>query len=908
MNMLKKIFTIALLVTIPIALYFYFMAPIGECFSTGIPYTSYSNGTTIVEGVPKIKATELVQGDHLQLQYHFDLFSKMLKGDIPAFHNLYEFNTGSDADRKIIDPYYIPFSFTYAIAQFFSTDAFAWNFSQLLSAICSFIFLYLIVSRFTSKETLKITCIAITIIAMTVPYRWVNLAGGSPTGFGMALVPGVFLGIDMAIRDKRFGGGLLAGVLTFLLYCTDLHCFFFSVCATPGYCILSWLYRADKGSDIIPNKKDIIYLTKNLIPIPLACLCAMIFAMKLSESYTTTDVAGGRSLEELHIHSPVIEGLVDYTFPHFGSMHFNIGWILVGLIILACITSIVAVIYYSLQTKNNLKKQDNNANTKILTRKLIISICALLLCLAVILTIILALGTNGPQIGIAARALRKLLPPYQMIRQPVKIYCLLPTLLAPLLIMVWNFFCFKNKKNQVIKGLILFPITLLSLAVAQKGMWCGICLLPNGKQLAYDEAKIEAISINKTPRALILPIWPGDSSWSSAYEYYSIRNDLRMLNGYSAVKALDYFDDVFCRYETVTQGIISEDNEQTLKTKHKVTSIIVHENLFPDKVSPLPVGYTLKNFIKNPKLQFIKHDRDAWSFSLFPNENKTKYTLLEKTPQTFCPARIWHFNNRSNGKGLIPETFKKNGSISYLLRRPAADAGNGETWLTLEEELKTSSRNLDASFVTNNYHRAGMWVVHTPEPQNLIFVSDGKEFPAIQLKDKHGVPLPLAASPIGTTSYNTNGFVSLEIKGSSPIHTTAYMPILDIIDPRESPREIAAADLFHDGFTGITIDETQKTISLDSIILEPKHVPAGLVYGPNLPIIGGTWQVELKFALDSPKIGTMVVYANGTQIASGTVEKPLEFTVKNCEFINVCYDYPEEENTVILESIIFSAK
>ena len=232
------------------------MAPIGEYFSNGIPYTSYSFGIEQAEKGKNI-ATELVQGDHLQLQYHFNLFSKMFKGDIPAFHNIYEFNTGSDADRKIIDPYYIPFSFTYAIAQFFSTDAFAWNFSQLLSAICSFVFLYLLVRRFANKATMQITCIAIAIIAMSVPYRWVNLAAGSPTGFGMGLVPGVFLGIDLAIRGKRLWGGILAGALIFLLYCTDLHCFVFSVLATPGFCIVSWLYKAANWKELIPTKKGL---------------------------------------------------------------------------------------------------------------------------------------------------------------------------------------------------------------------------------------------------------------------------------------------------------------------------------------------------------------------------------------------------------------------------------------------------------------------------------------------------------------------------------------------------------------------------------------------------------------------------------------------------------------------------
>ncbi|MBQ8570766.1 MAG: hypothetical protein IJ444_04570 [Kiritimatiellae bacterium] len=905
MNKLKFTLTTILLLSIATALYFYFMAPIGKCFTKGIPYTSYVYGTEQIDGEYKIKAIELVQGDHLQLQYHFDLFSKMLKGDIPAFHNLYEFNTGSDADRKIIDPYYIPFSFIYAIGQTFSTDAFAWNFSQLISAICSLIFLYCLVRRFAASETLQITCIAIAIIAMSVPYRWVNLAAGSPTGFGMGLVPGVFLGIDLAVRGKRLWGGILAGALIFLLYCTDLHCFVFSVLATPGFCIVSWLYKAENWKALIPSKKDCVYLTKNLIAIPIAGLCAMFFALRLRASYTTTDVAGGRTLAELKINSPVIDSLVDYAFPCHGAMHFNIGWILTALIAFSCIVSCIVFISYLIKLRTRPIAPNNERSD--IPNKLIPIVTALLLCFAICLAIVLALGTNGPIEGLPLRAIRKLLPPYQMIRQPVKIFCLLPTLLAPLLILVWNCFNAKCTKLQYAKGMILFAIVLLSLIFAREGMWCGISLLPEKRQEAYKAAVEEANTLNKTPRALILPIWPGDSSWSSIYEYHTMRNDLRMLNGYSPVKSFDYVDDIFGRYETITHGIITEDNFSTLKNKHSVSSIIIHENAFPDKVSPLPVGYTLKQFIKNPQLKFLKHERDAWSFSLFPENNASGYIITDKIPQTLCPARLWYFDKRSNGAGLTPATFNEKGNIPYILRRPAADATNKETWLTLDEELALSGNVLDCSYLTNAYHRAGMWIASTPEPQKLSFVSGGIEVPAIQLKDRYGNALPLAAAPIGSTE--TNGFVSVEIKGTSPIHTTAYMPVLDLIDPRESPRTIAASDLFHAGYTATTINNESKTISFDAVVLEPQHAPAGkVIYGPNLPIIGGTWNVEIIFSKDSPKIGNISVHANGTQIAEGPANIPLSFTAKNCDFICIYYDYPDKNQTVTINAIMFSSK
>ena len=85
------------------------------------------------------------------------------------------------------------------------------------------------------------------------------------------------------------------------------------------------------------------------------------------------------------------------------------------------------------------------------------------------------------------------------------------------------------------------------------------------------------------------------------------------------------------------------------------------------------------------------------------------------------------------------------------------------------------------------------------------------------------------------------------------------------------------------------------------------HAPAGkVVYGPNLPIIGGTWQVEIEFANDSPTIGSISVNANGKEIAVGPADKPLIFTAENCAFICIYYDYPETDKTVKINAISFS--
>jgi len=60
-------------------------------------------------------------------------------------------------------------------------------------------------------------------------------------------------------------------------------------------------------------------------------------------------------------------------------------------------------------------------------RKLIVLV---LMILAMLVIMFLALGPRGPEHGLFFRICRLIIPPYAMIRQPAKIFCLMPSLLA----------------------------------------------------------------------------------------------------------------------------------------------------------------------------------------------------------------------------------------------------------------------------------------------------------------------------------------------------------------------------------------------------------------------------------------------------------------------------------------------
>ena len=102
-----------------------FSWPLARYARTGIAHTAFN----LAPGEPM----SMVPGDHLQFLYHLWLAQDTFAGHTPAFHNLYEFNTGDDAGRRDVTPYYLPFSAFFAAASIPFGQAAGWNFAGVMS-------------------------------------------------------------------------------------------------------------------------------------------------------------------------------------------------------------------------------------------------------------------------------------------------------------------------------------------------------------------------------------------------------------------------------------------------------------------------------------------------------------------------------------------------------------------------------------------------------------------------------------------------------------------------------------------------------------------------------------------------------------------------------------------------------
>ncbi|HEV8308725.1 MAG TPA: hypothetical protein VGW35_13775 [Methylomirabilota bacterium] len=137
----------------------------------------------------------------------------------------------------------------------------------------------------------------------------------------------------------------------------------------------------------------------------------------------------------------------------------------------------------------------------------------------------------------------------------------------------------------------------------------GLSLLPTAGS-AYETIRTGGA------RALYLPLWPGDSSFSAIYLYTTTLTRVPMLNGYSAWIERSYVTDVYRALEALNIGVVGESEYATLRRLH-VRQIIFDRDAFPMKVSAFGPAFTLANLRTSRFLELLAPAADGdplWVF------------------------------------------------------------------------------------------------------------------------------------------------------------------------------------------------------------------------------------------------------------------------------------------------------
>jgi uncharacterized protein (TIRG00374 family) len=791
---LRKAWLTATMVTILI--WAIFSWPLPKYVTRGIPSSS--------QNVELHNTLRMRHGDHLQLLYHFWLASDMVAGNTEFMHNMYEFNTGDDDDRYEPDAYYFPFSAIFTIGYWLSGRAFGWNLAGLVSLIVTYWATWTLARRFTSSVIISAVA---SLLAILLPYRWHALLGGSPTGFAMSLVPLVALGVDIAVRDGKARGGVLAGMGILLAYFSDLHVFFFSTLSIPFWCLLSLGVRVGCAR---LSRNDWVVIIKGLLPLVGFGLVACMLSFTTAKGLEQSAMHEGWQWSALRPLSPWRRGLLGWRIPSGATAvtsHIYVGYTLA--IIFGA--GALALLVEAFSRLTHSRKHDKRSPSLLAGGAPMVMI---LLGLATIGVVALALGTNGPFSGKLLEICRSVIPHYDMVRQPIKIFCLMPTLLSVACVLSISALASVFPKR---KGLICVLFAVALVTEYRRQVSATICSLDTSQE-SYKSVANDSTYEANPPRALALPIWPGNDAHSSLYQYYASLYRIRMVNGYRPAVPADYMNDVFARLESLNVGVAMDEQLDWLINRG-IYHVLLHEDAFPEKVSPFPVSVTLRKLLLNPRLELQARDERVWAFRIL--DSAKVLAVIETAWDFYFPSRIWE--------------AERTGTTDAVQRQDST--ASAERYIALNDE------NAEIRFVVRS--RIG----NAPGLHYLLrFRGSGKLGASVYIDGELQDSQTIATS--GQEWKWRRIYVETQSEFFTPmlnVRSVEGYPEIDMclltagewISPAAGETlEIPASCLFHAGYTDL--EEMQVMFHPDS---EPDRK---ILYGPNLPLDKGIYDITIR--------------------------------------------------------------
>jgi hypothetical protein len=780
-----------------------FTWPQPRFFFSGIPSSA--------KNVEKDHVRAMIHGDHLQLLYHYWLFTDMLQGETPWCRNPYEFNTGDKPARPWSFKDNLPFSIVYAAGAWVSGRAGGWNINLLLNLWGSLFFTALLLGRYVRSEP---AAVLIASTGLALPFRWATLLGGSPTGLAVMWLPLIMYGIDKALLSGRLRYSLLAAAAITFSYFNDAHVFFFGALAVPFWCIFCALWQKN-----FPWKEPRRWTRPALSMAPVAlCLILLVFWGKAATSAAEAETGSlVRKITEVQLYSPRASAVFEWS-RHGYDYAVYLGIAIPALIAAAALTTLIRHMI-----KRNLRKRRIAAHLALVAGMAVI--CAL------------ALGPNGPFDGQAFILARKLIPPYGMLRQPGKIFCLL-TVLAPLSMTlgirhIQEAF---SRKAVVIAALVIAAVAVAAYAPRIEAT---VCLLDK-KQPAYGAVAADAREQGIEPRAVAISFWPGDSAWASLYQHYASLYRVYMVNGYSPVVPGGYIEDVFEPLGPLNVGFIGDSQLRAFK-ELDINYIILHEDAFPEKVSPFPVGFTLKRLLEHENLSLLKQYRNVWAFKVTGRHEKPD--LFCQSWDVFFPSFRHQSEHAPVPKGLIEAdpSADNNHYISVSETNAAVRLQTMYHWSPPDPFLIVRVRGTGSAEIsfTEEHFRTG---------------HDRFSIRSSQWKWKHITANFRAGSSRTQPEINTEkGRIDMDLAVLSSGRLTPLAPGRSTFLP--------APLFFHAGYT----DPEQNAVKLRS----GYEADSNVFYGPRLPLAPGRYRISLDYDSPAP-VGTRL---GAMHVKTGHFEK-----------------------------------
>jgi len=270
---------------------------------------------------------------------------------------------------------------------------------------------------------------------------------------------------------------------------------------------------------------------------------------------------------------------------------------------------------------------------------------------------VLVLGPRMPILPLFEAAFR-LVPFWNFIRQPGKLQVVVALGLA-LLAGVGTDALGAGARRAGARAALGILLALGIAAEYHPWRPAGVSLLPE------HDAAVEAIR-TVGPRALYLPLWPGDSSYSALYLHTTTLTRVPMLNGYSAYVERAYVDTVYRALESLNVGHVGEAEYAALR-RLGVRQVILDRDGFPLKVSAFGPAFTLAALRRSPYLEPVAGPvagHALWAFRVRIEPEPTGQVAGRSPLGVFWEAeslrretgRVAEDPEASNGRLVVGET------------------------------------------------------------------------------------------------------------------------------------------------------------------------------------------------------------------------------------------------------------
>ncbi len=246
----------------------------------------------------------------------------------------------------------------------------------------------------------------------------------------------------------------------------------------------------------------------------------------------------------------------------------------------------------------------------------------------------LTLGPNAPAWLPLYPAAFHLVPFFSIIRQSAKLFAIVALALG-----VAAGLGADRLRTRFGTAAVLVALALL-LVDATKVLPFGITKLPASNR-AYAAIAASAGGSN----LLELPLWPGDSAFSSIYLYWATRTRIPMVNGYSPTAPRAYVETVYRPLASMNLGELTEEQDRRLD-ELGVRFVTLHRDTYPPQVSLFPYRFALAAMRRNPNLRSVLDDEGVHLFERVSGD----YRPWDETAP-WAPAAFFEAESLKIGEG-----------------------------------------------------------------------------------------------------------------------------------------------------------------------------------------------------------------------------------------------------------------